>query len=140
MDTRIATYSDAEQIIGLDQIAQTQRDRVNFIHQSITSRNCYVASEKQRIRGYGVLDYSFFSNGFVSMLYVDAKFRRRGIGSALMKHLERVSKKSRLFTSMEKGNTQMQALLKKLGYKPSGTIENLTEGEPELFYFKQLKR
>jgi len=32
----------------------------------------------------------------------------------------------------------MRRLLKKLGYKRTGRIDNLDEGDPELIYFKRL--
>jgi len=34
----------------------------------------------------------------------------------------------------------MQALCACLGYVPSGVVENLDEGDPELFFFKRVKR
>jgi hypothetical protein len=33
----------------------------------------------------------------------------------------------------------MQSLLQKLGYRHSGTIEDLDPGDPELFYSRQLR-
>ena len=33
----------------------------------------------------------------------------------------------------------MQALLAKLGYQPSGIIQNLEENDPELVYMKRLE-
>jgi hypothetical protein len=33
----------------------------------------------------------------------------------------------------------MQALMAKLGYAPSGIINNLDEGDPEVFYFKRVR-
>jgi hypothetical protein len=33
----------------------------------------------------------------------------------------------------------MQELMVKMEYQPSGTVYNLDEGDPELFYFKLLK-
>ena len=34
----------------------------------------------------------------------------------------------------------MQALCEKLGFVKSGWIDNLDEGDPEIIYFKRLKR
>jgi ribosomal protein S18 acetylase RimI-like enzyme len=36
--------------------------------------------------GYGVLTYSFFHEGFIEMVMVGARFRRMGIGAALVVH------------------------------------------------------
>lgn len=90
--------------------------------------------------GYAVLEYSFYENGFISMLYVQQQYRRRGVGEELMQHLERVCSTPKLFTSTNLSNTAMQSLLAKLGYVLSGVIENLDEGDPELIYFKWTKQ
>ena len=140
MDTRTAAYSDAEAIIGFDHVAQSERSRVNFIHRAIASRSCFVGLVDGRVVGYGVLEYTFFENGFISMLYVHSKFRRRGVGSALVRHMEQACKTEKLFTSTNRSNTRMLALLKKLKYRSSGTIKNLHETDPELVYFKRLQR
>src|SRR3990172_5792197 len=73
------------------------------------------------------------------MVYVDREFRRRGIGSALVRHMEQSCKTAKLFTSTNRSNKPMQALLDKLGYQPSGVIENLDEGDPELVYVKRVR-
>ena len=44
----------------------------------------------------------------------------------------------KLFTSTNRSNAPMQSLLAKLGYRPSGVIENLDEGDPELVYMKHV--
>ena len=33
----------------------------------------------------------------------------------------------------------MQRLMQSMSYEPSGTVYNLDEGDPELFYVKRLK-
>ena len=43
---------------------------------------------------------------------------------------------TKLFVSTNESNTPMRALLAKHGYVPSGFIENLDEGDLELFFFK----
>ncbi len=56
-----------------------------------------------------------------------------------MPHVEVLCQTDKLFTSTNQSNRPMQKLLEKLGYQPSGYIENLDEGDPELVYFKRLK-
>ena len=55
-----------------------------------------------------------------------------------MQHMEQTCTTAKLFTSTNQSNAPMQALLNKLGYRQSGFIENLDEGDPELIYFKRL--
>ena len=72
------------------------------------------------------------------MLYIHQDYRRNGVGAALMKHMESECRTEKLFTSTNQSNIPMQRLLAKLEYKPSGKVENLDEGDPELIYFKKL--
>lgn len=138
MEIRPADPSDYDTIVRFEQVAQREPERRAFIRRSIEQRNAYVAVEDGCVVGYAVLEYTFYENGFISMLYVDARYRRMGFGSALMEHLEKVCRTSKLFTSTNESNTAMQALLDELGYVRSGFIENLDEGDPEIVYFKSV--
>ena len=135
---RLAAASDLEAIISIDAIAQHSAHRREFIERSVAAGSCYVADVGQ-IVGYAVLDYSFYERGFVSMLIVDAAWRRRGVGTALMRHLESVCRTDKLFTSTNLSNLPMQTLLARLAYQLSGIIYGLDEGDPELVYVKHLR-
>ena len=74
------------------------------------------------------------------MLMVKEDFRRRGIGSELVKYVEDRCKEEKLFTSTNQSNKPMQSLLKKLKYQRSGIIYNLDPGDPELIYFKKISK
>jgi hypothetical protein len=41
-----------------------------------------------------------------------------------------------LFVSTNESNVPMQALLINLGFRPSGRVENIDPGDPELFFHK----
>lgn len=138
MEIRPARASDAQAIKTFDAIARFDASRVTLIDRSIESNQCFVAVVDERVVAYGILNYTFYEQGFVGMLYVHPEFRRRGIGSALMTCLEGRCKTVKIFTSTNQSNTPMQALLAKLGYRPSGIIENLDEADPELVYMKRL--
>lgn len=138
MEIRLACLSDYDAIAALDDVAQREPARRAFIKRAIEQRNAYVVVQGASVVGYAVLEYTFYENGFISMLYVDARYRRMGLGTALMQHLERICRTPKLFTSTNQSNTEMQALLDKLGYARSGFIENLDEGDPELVYFKRI--
>ena len=128
--------ADLKAIVGFDHVAQQERERVEFIEKILQTATCLVAVRGDAVLGYGALDYSFYGNGFISILYVAEIARRRGIGSALVKALEAKCKTQKLFTSTNQSNGPMQALLEQLGYEPSGIIHNLDPGDPELVYIR----
>lgn len=135
-EIRLARSSDAKLLVGLDDIAQRSADRQRFIEKAIDGESCFVAILDAYPVGYGVLEYTFYDNGFISMLMVDAAHRRRGIGASLMAHLESVCQTPKLFTSTNLSNLPMQSLLLRRGYELSGVIHNLDPGDPELVYFR----
>ncbi|HQW36461.1 MAG TPA: GNAT family N-acetyltransferase, partial [Thermoflexales bacterium] len=112
--------------------------RRELIKRNVLAGNCYIALA-DGVLGYVMLEYSFYGNGFVSLLYVSENARRMGAGSALMRHAESVCQTDKLFTSTNMSNAIMQALLDKLGYALSGVLHELDEGDPELVFFKKLR-
>ena len=95
-----------------------------------------VATEGADRLGYLVLDNtSFFATGFVWLLYVNEEHRRRGVGSALMRRAAAVCHTSDLYTSTHGANKAMMGLLSKLGWSPSGRVDNLNaEGAEDLYH------
>ena len=65
--------------------------------------------------------------------------RRQGIATALVQVVEDRSSSGKLFTSTNRSNTAMRKLCDRLGFQPSGVVENLDNGDPELIYFKRLE-
>jgi ribosomal protein S18 acetylase RimI-like enzyme len=136
---RPAVENDIEALCSLDHIALRDDQRREFIRREVVSGNCFVAVINETVVGYGVLNYTFFNNGSIDMLYIHSDYRRRGAGTALLRHMEVHCRTPKLFTSTNQSNLSMQSLLAKLGYEPSGVIRNLDEGDPELVYFKRLR-
>ena len=136
---RLASITDADAIVAFDHVAASEPARVQFIHDQIKSSTCYVAVIEASIVAYAVLNYKFYDNGWIEMLYVHPRFRRQGIGAALIRHLINECHTPKLFTSTNQSNIPMQRLLATLEFERSGFIENLDEGDPELVYFKRLR-
>ena len=88
--------------------------------------------------GYAILNYSFFRRGFVPLVYVHPSHRRKGVAGQLFDYLEAHCRSERIFTSTNLSNAAMHALLANRGYLRSGIIQHLDEGDPEIFYSKQL--
>lgn len=84
--------------------------------------------------GYSVLEYTFFEQGFVTMLMVAPSARRRGVGARLLTAVETACTTAKLFTSTNVSNHPMQQLLRHADWRPVGLLHGLDEGDPELFY------
>jgi N-acetylglutamate synthase-like GNAT family acetyltransferase len=139
MIIRKATEADIPNIIAIDHIAVEENDRKQHIKKWTLEGNTVIALDDADLIGYAALEYTFFSQGFIAMLIVKPSNRRKGVGTSLISHLEINCKTSKLFTSTNESNKPMQELMVKMEYQPSGTVYNLDEGDPELFYFKPLK-
>jgi N-acetylglutamate synthase-like GNAT family acetyltransferase len=139
MIIRKATEAHIPNIIAIDHIAVEEDDRKQHIKKWVLEGNMVIALDDADLIGYAVLEYTFFFQGFIAMLIVKPPNRRKGVGTSLILHLERNCKTSKLFTSTNESNKPMQELMVKMEYQPSGTVYNLDEGDPELFYFKLLK-
>ena len=136
IDTREARPTDVEALLGLDAMARTDPGRAGFIRDAIASGGCIVAEHGGSVVGYGVLEHSFFGQGFVSMLFVAAAQRRHGVGGALLRALVRRCTMPKLFTSTNASNLPMQRLLTRSGFERSGIVHNLDPGDPELVYVR----
>lgn len=135
---RAGELRDLEGLIALDGVARRDPRRIDFIRRSIEQGTCFVAERDGAVVGYGVLTESFYGNATLEMLYVDERFRRAGVGSALVEFAEARAKTQKLFTSTNLSNKPTQLLLGRHGYALTGYIDNLDEGDPELVYFKRL--
>lgn len=60
--------------------------------------------------------------------------RGQGIGRHLLIALQKQCRTKKLFTSVNLSNKGMQALLLRQGFTLSGQVDNLDDGDPELFY------
>jgi len=136
---RLANESDVEAVCLLDLFARCENQRREFIRRSVAAGVCFVAVAEDEVIGYGVLNYTFYHNGCIEMLYVHSNHRRLGAATALLRHLESQCETSKLFISTNLSNLAMQSLLAKLEYVLSGVIHNLDEGDPEIVYFKRLR-
>lgn len=139
MKCRKATKEDLATILAFDHLAQADKEgRREFIADAIQTGEAYVALVGDGIAGYAVLNYGFYGNGLIDMLYTKEQYRRQGVGRHLVQHLESCCTKEKLFTSTNQSNFAMQSLVGKLGYQVSGMIYNLDDNDPELIFFKRL--
>ena len=60
-----AVETDIESLYSLDLIAHQQDERREFLRREVASGNCFVAVVDGEVIGYGVLNYTFYNNGFI---------------------------------------------------------------------------
>lgn len=130
--------ADAEALIALDSHASHDLSRIDDIGRWIAEGNCFVAEANSRPVGYAVLDDSFFRQPTVAMLMVARSARRSGVGRALLRHLQARTAGPKLWSSTNRSNLPMQNLLVSEGFRYAGTVEGLDDGDPELFYFREI--
>jgi ribosomal protein S18 acetylase RimI-like enzyme len=136
---RLAVHTDINQIRRIDSSAQIDESRQGLIEKAIDRGECLIALNDGILVGYAIMNHDFFDRGFVSLIYVDPAHRRCKIGSSLFDECESRCKSTRIFASANLSNLPMQGFLVSREYVLSGTVQNLDEGDPELFYSKKLR-
>jgi GNAT superfamily N-acetyltransferase len=137
---RLAGTRDRRSFPEIDPRVITDLARRDVLDSAIAARMCWLGERAGKPSGYGILSRKFFSRDFVELLYVSEDERRKGLGTALLRAIEDTITADRLFTSTNESNAPMRALLEKCGYRPSGKIDNLDPGDPELIFVKFLRR
>jgi GNAT superfamily N-acetyltransferase len=110
-----------------------------WIASRIAAGECFVAELDGEIAAYAVLHHHFFHDGMIDMLIVAAHWRRQDIARELLRYLAGQCRSEKLWTSTNLSNQPMQALLAGEGFRMSGFIEGLDDGDPELIYHKRVR-
>lgn len=135
MHIRAATAQDLPALCAIDTYALEHPGRREEIAAWIAEDACRVIELEGRVAGYGVLANHFFGQAFIELLMVGVSYRRLGIGLALVTSFQESCAGRKLFTSTNLSNHPMQSLLLKAGFRSSGYVDNLDEGDPELVFF-----
>lgn len=135
MCIRSACIDDYEALCAIDSVAATSVERRDQIRNWLGSACCCVAEANGRVVAYGVLTHHFYGRPFIEIVMVGRGFRRQGLGAAIIRHFPSAIPDSKLFSSTNMSNRPMQELFVKLGFRPSGYIDNLDEGDPEIIFY-----
>jgi len=133
LDIRLATPAHIEPLIGLDTPLADGLERHADIAMWVERGQCHVALRNGQVAGSVALTRTLFHNLFVELLMVAEPARRTGVGEALLRYCLSIAGGEKLFTSTNTSNLPMQGLVTRLGFIPSGRLDNLDEGDPELF-------
>jgi GNAT superfamily N-acetyltransferase len=132
------TPRDIDQAIALDEGVIGSRDRGKYIRSIAENGGLSLAEEDGEVLAFCCLDHRyFFEKPFISLLIVRSDARRRGLGRALLQFNEHKDF-AELWTSTNRSNLAMKALLKQGGWRYCGELNGLEEGDPELFFKKNL--
>ncbi|WP_329036525.1 GNAT family N-acetyltransferase [Streptomyces sp. NBC_01725] len=138
---RRATASDWPALAGIDSLAATgdgaRRDSIRGWCERgavLMAQDPSTPDGPSSPLGYAVLEYTFFEQGFLTLLMTAPNARRRGVGTQLLRAAETTCATPKLFTSTNASNHAMRRLLSHAGWQRAGILHGLDEGDPELFY------
>lgn len=138
MRIRAATVDEIEVVCHIDQSVLGNDSRRGFLAQAVKEGKCFLVKTDENAAGFVIYNTNFYENAFISLVIVSPDFRRQGVATELIRHIESVCQTEKLFTSTNESNVQMQRLCNSLGFIKSGWIDNLDEGDPEVVYFKRV--
>lgn len=131
-----AQIDDLDKIVQIDSEVIGNKSRRNYIKNAIELGNCIIAKEGNSIVGFLIYNTNFFDCAFISLIIVSPTKRRKGYASYLMDFIMEISPTTKVFSSTNRSNYNMQQAFEKNGFVESGIVENLDEGDPEIIYFK----
>ncbi len=127
-------------ITEIDSSASKDSRRLQLVADAINNQECLVAEQGSIVAGFAMFSRCFFDNMFLKLMVVREECRRRGIATALISHIQRISPTTKLFTSTNRSNRIAQELFLRCGFEESGFIDNLDNNDPEIVYLKRIKR
>lgn len=131
-----AQVTDLDAIVQIDRQVIGNTSRRDFIENAIKQGRCFQLNENEDVAGFLIYDTHFFECTFISLVIVAPAKRRKGYASQMMKYLVRIAPTDKVFSSTNRSNKSMQKVFEANGFVPSGIVENLDEGDPEIIYFK----
>ncbi|MFB6888542.1 GNAT family N-acetyltransferase [Kitasatospora sp. NPDC056327] len=132
---RAAGVADRAALVGVDSVAAAgDEGRRASIGRWCGEGSAVVVEDSSGPLGYGVLEYTFFEQGFVTLVMVAPRARGRGVGARVLAAVEEACTAPKLFTSTNVSNQAMQRLLGRAGWRAVGMVDGLDDGDPELFF------
>jgi ribosomal protein S18 acetylase RimI-like enzyme len=113
------------------------------LRRKIEEKAIVLAEVDERLIGYLRIEHLWLSVPFLSTIGVAEEYRRRGVGTAMIKFLEEhLSRRGHgaLYSSSDANEPGPQAWHRKVGFEECGIIAGINEGGVgEVFFRKPLK-
>lgn len=134
MEIRSAsTPTEIAGAVAIDEALTGADCRAGYIEAVARKGGLSVAASHGEVCAFSCLDHGYFlGKPFVSLLFVAPGARRRGLGTRLIDLSARAYLE--VWTSTNRSNSAMRALLDKVGWQYCGELSGLDEGDNELFY------
>ncbi len=135
---RRATHADLDSLAAIDRVAASgDGERLAILSHGTSSGYCLVHVDDGQVLGFVITSpRHFFGRDFVELLMVAHSVRRSGVGRVLLRVAVRECRTPMVFTSTNRSNGGMRALLSSERWLFSGLLEGLDEGDPELVFYK----
>ncbi|MFJ7666468.1 GNAT family N-acetyltransferase [Lysinibacillus sp. NPDC097195] len=135
----VATLEHVEELCKIDQEVIGDNSRKDTIMKAIKANQCLIQRRHSTIAGFLIFTTDFFECSFISFIIVKSSERRKGVATTLLANFIAIAPTSKIFSSTNSSNKQMQRVFDNAGFKKSGYIENLDDGDPEIIYFTMKK-
>jgi ribosomal protein S18 acetylase RimI-like enzyme len=111
----------------------------NHIHDKIDGRISLGVKAGERLIAGADACFTAFHILYVSTVFVDKDYRRRGVGRALLNELEnRAARSGARIIRLDTFNWQGREFYQALGYQEVGKYTDETDGFSEYFFIKRL--
>jgi len=140
---RKATIKDKAIVVDFDyklnKVEHIKLNREEKITKAILAEECFIILADNREVGFVIFDYRFFDQGWIELIIIGEEHRGKGIAGKTFDLICKKCRCSKVFTSTNSSNIQMQKALNKANFSFAGKLNGLDEGDPELFYYKEIK-
>jgi hypothetical protein len=87
---------------------------IRLIHPSVAEEQCVVAADGEDVLDFAILNYTFFNQGFVPLVVVAIAKRRIGIGTQLLRGVERRCATAKIFVSSNRSKFASSMVVRKV--------------------------
>jgi ribosomal protein S18 acetylase RimI-like enzyme len=134
MKIRPAALTDMPAIRAFDRVGQEDPRRLKYIEECINKGEAWAIVVEDCVCGYFIFNNAFYCRPFLSLIYIDERFRGRGLGREALRWCKRRAG-GPFFVSTNQSNVRMIHLLRSEHFLDSGVIYNLDPGDPELVFY-----